>query len=74
MLKIHIFNISSIFKYILKLGRVIMSDFLKKIFLDEKRQSMINFCQKELPADSDAYGDWIYLDGAQTALVEYQVN
>ena len=51
-----------------------MSDFLKKIFLDEKRQSMINFCQKELPADSDAYGDWIYLDGAQTALVEYQVN
>ena len=35
---------------------------------------MINFCQKELPADSDAYGDWIYLDGAQTALVEYQVS
>lgn len=41
---------------------------------EEKRQTMINFCQKELPADSDAYGDWIYLDGAQTALVEYQAD
>lgn len=45
-----------------------------KLYSDEKRQGSFNLCQRDLPADSDAYGDWIYLNGSQNALVEYQVG
>jgi len=41
---------------------------------DEKRQTSFNLCQEALPADSDAYGDWIFLNGSQNALIEYQAD
>ena len=44
------------------------------IYLDEYQQSSINFCDDQLPPDSNAYGDWIYLNGTQNVLIEYQVT
>ena len=29
---------------------------------------------EKLPPDSNAYGDWIYLNGTQNVLIEYQVT
>lgn len=41
---------------------------------DEKQQGSFNLCQSDLPADSDAHGDWIFLNGSQNALIEYQAD
>lgn len=45
-----------------------------KLYSDEKQQGSFNLCQRDLPADSDAHGDWIFLNGSQNALIEYQVG
>jgi len=41
---------------------------------NEYQQSSINFCDEKLPPDSNAYGDWIYLNGTQNVLIEYQAD
>ena len=42
-------------------------------FSDEDLPKSFNLCDQELPPETDAHGEWIYLNGSSAALVEYQV-
>lgn len=41
---------------------------------DSSKQNSINFCDEDLPPDSNAHGDWIFLNGTQNVLIEYQAD
>lgn len=45
-----------------------------EVNVEEAKQKSFNFCSESLPPDSNTYGDWIYLNGSQNALIEYQAD
>ena len=57
---------------ILNFSKIVL--FFTGLFLDGTNSNTVEFCQKDLPKGSNAYGDWIFLNGSQNVLIEYQVH